>query len=319
MALGSVSHRTILALALFAAACGGGPADGLTPPTAPTPVVNDLALGSTWTVYLTLDSCVSNRNECPTYESASLFELTLRTATVGQAFTAVVRSRVTWITDLPVLLTGELQPDGSVRYRGRYQSDVVAGAFRDIDVQELTLSPDDRMGLKGSLVLVDAVQFSSGNFYTKTVRATVRSASRQPFAETSRVFQGVFDGFGTLRSCEGTCPNRAVGSRITVSLRLTQSGSVVTGELGTIPVTGTTNGTAVTLTGEWRGTLGQFDLGPTLSRLESFTGSIDALGRLTGTLRLYNEGVYDSRPGAITERSPFTERLSIDLTTVIRQ
>lgn len=290
----------------------------MTPPTAPPPV-NALSQGNTWTVYLSLDSCVSNRSECPTHGSASLMELTLRTATVSQELTAVVQSRVSWITDLPVLLTGQLQPDGAVRYRGRYQSDVIAGAFRDLDVQELSLSPDDRVGLTGSLLLVDSVQFSSSSFFTKTVRATVRSASRQPFAETSRVFQGAFDGFGTLRSCDGTCPNRSVGGRVTVSLRLTQSGTLVTGEFDNIPVTGTVNGTSVVLTGELSGTLNQYGMGTTVSRLESFTGSIDALGRLTGTARFYNEGVYDSRLGAITELAPFTERLTIDLTTVIRQ
>lgn len=318
MPSGFSARLSFIGCAIGVVAWGCGSGDAITPPTAPPPV-NTLSLGNTWTVYLSLDSCASNRSECPTYETASFFEVTLRTATVGQQLTAVMQSRATWITNLPVVLTGQLQPDRTVRYRGRYQSDVIAGAFRDLDVQELSLSPDDHTGLKGSLLLVDSVQFSSGSFYTKTVRATVRSASRQPFADTSRVFQGVFDGFGTLRSCEGTCPNRSVGSRMTVSLRLTQSGTVITGEFGTMPVTGTDNGTSVLLTGEWQGTLDQSGIGTTISRLESLTAFVDALGRLTGTMRLYNEGVYDSRPGAGTERAPFTERLTIDMTTVIRQ
>lgn len=246
-------------------------------------------------------------------------ELTLRTATVGQELTAVVQSRVSWITNLPVLLTGQVQPDGEVRYRGRYQSDVIASEFRDLDVQELSLRPDDRVGLTGSLLLIDSVQYSFSSLFTKTVRATVRSASRQPFADTSRVFQGAFDGFGTVRACEGTCPNRSSGDRVTVSLRLTQSGSGVTGEFGNIPVTGTVNGTSVALSGEVTGTLDRFGVGTTLSRLESFVGAIDELGRLTGTVRLYNEGVHDSLPGAGTQHGPFTERVTIDLTTVIRQ
>jgi hypothetical protein len=270
-------------------------------------------------MYLTLDSCVSNRSECPTYEAASLIELRLQTATVGQELTAVVQSRVSWISNLPVVLTGQLQSDGSIRYRGRYQSDIVSGEFRDLDFQELTLRPDDNAGLSGTLQVVDTVQYSFGSFFTKTVRATVRSASRQTFLDGNRTTNGTFDGFGTLQACQGICPGRLAGQRVTIALDVVQSGASLSGHFGTIPVTGTANGASMTLSGELRGGLESNGVGVTLSRLESLVGTVDALGRLTGTIQLYNEGMYDTQPGAATVAAPFTERLTIELTSVIRR
>lgn len=305
--------------ALAGAACADSSGDAVLPPTAPAPV-NPLTQGNAWTIYLQLDSCTSNRTECPTYEAASFIELSVRTATVGQQLTAVVQSRAQWLADdVPVVLSGQEQPDGAVRYRGRYQSAIVGSAFRDVDVQDLTLRADDRSGLTGTLLMVDSVQFSSGNFFTKTVRATVRSASRQALVDPPQSFQGTFDGFGTLSACDGVCPNRAVGSRTSVALRLTQSGTTVTGELGMMKVSGTAGASSLSLSGEWRGTLDVSGLGTTVSRLESFTATTDALGRLTGTMRIYNEGVYDRQPGAITIATPFTERLTWELTTVVRR
>lgn len=264
-------------------------------------------------MYLTIDSCVSSRSECPTSTTGALIEMTLWTATLGQSLAGVLQSQTVWITDLPVAVAGQSQPDGGVRYTGSYQSESPT-VFRSLDVQELLLRPDVNAGLSGSLLVVQTSQSE-----VRTVRATVRSASRQPFPDTSRVFQGAFDGFGTLRSCEGTCPNRTMGTRTTISLRLTQTGNVIEGAYGTMGVAGSVNGNVMSLTGELRGALEPNGVGTTLSRIESLTASVDAIGRLTGTVRLYNEGMYDTLPGAATIAAPFNERLTIELTMVIRQ
>jgi hypothetical protein len=86
-----------------------------------------------------------------------------------------------------------------------------------------------------------------------------------------------------------------------------------------MPVAGSTTGSTLTLSGEQRGSLDQSGIGTTLSRMESLSAEIDALGRLTGTLRMYNEGMYDSQPGAVTVATPFTELVTIELTAVVRQ
>jgi len=310
-------HRVALAILAVAASAACGSASSPTTPTTPVPVppaINPLTQSGTWTMYLTIDSCVSSRSECPSSATGALIEMTLRAGTVGQSLAGVLQSHTVWITDLPVAITGQLQPDGAVRYTGSYQSESPIFVFRALDVQELMVRPDTNAGLSGTLRVVVTTQSE-----VRTVKATVRSASRQPFADTPRIFQGAFEGFGTLRSCEGTCPNRSIGSRLTIALWLNQTGNVVDGVYGTINVSGPVNGSDVSLTGEWLGALDASGLGTTLSRLESFAGSLDALGRLTGTLRVYSEGIYNSGRGAITIRSPFTERLTIELTTVLRQ
>ncbi len=265
-------------------------------------------------MYLTIDSCVSSRSGCPTGVTGDLIEMTLRTGTLGQSLAGVLQSQTAWIPSFPVAVTGQLQPDGAVRYTGSYQSESPTFSFRALEVQELVVRPDTTAGLAGTLQIRETTQSE-----VNTVKATVRSASRQPFADTTRIFQGAFEGFGTLRACEGTCPNRALGSRVTLVLNLNQTGNAVDGVYGTMNVSGPVNGSAISLTGEWLGALDEIGLGTTLSRLESFTGSLDALGRLTGTMRVYSEGVYNSGRGAVTVKSPFTERLTIELTMVIRQ
>lgn len=283
-------------------------------PTAPA-IVNPLTQSNAWTIYLTVDSCVSSRPPCP-YPGETpgvLLEMSLRTATVGQGVAGVLTSRSPLIENLPVAMTGQTTADGRTTFRGTYQSES-SGTFGSLDVQELAVRADDVGGLTGTLVVVQQTTWD-----VRTVRATIRSATRQPFTETARVFQGSFQGFGTLRACEGTCPDRVIGSRITVSMRLTQSGNDLDGEFGVIRVAGAATGTSMAVSGEWRGALEPNGVGTTLSRIESLVASVDALGRLTGTVRLYNEGQYDIRPGAVTEAVPFTERLTIELTTVVRQ
>lgn len=299
-----------LLLALVAVACNT-PSAPTTPAAAP---INPLSQGGTWTVFLTIDSCVSTRTECPTFATGEMIEVTIRSAPMGQTLAGVFTSRTVWISDIPVLLDGQLQPDGGARYGGSYQSESVSGSFRKLEVTELLVRPDDRSGLGGTLIVVQTTSSE-----VRTIRATVRSAARQPFAETSRTFQGVFEGFGTLRSCDGTCPSRTPGSRVAISLHLTQTGSAVSGTFGSMIVGGSTTGSTLTVTGERRASVDQSGLGTTLSRIESLSGAIDSLGRLTGTLRLYNEGMYDSQPGAVTVATPYTERLAIELSAVVRQ
>lgn len=287
-------------------------------PVSPGPVVrtSPLAEAATWSLFLVVESCASDNPDISACSQATgrLVEMSLKSAPVAGALSAVLTSRTTLISDVPVLLAGQMQSDGSARYSGSYVSGLATGTLRAIEVQELVATPDERSGLSGTLTVTQRMSSE-----TRTVNARVSSASRQPFPDSPRVFQGTFEGFGTLQSCAGECPNRQSGQRITISLRLTHSGNAVSGDFWAMEVSGTANGNTLTLTGQRRSILDRYGLGTTLSRLESFVAVIDALGRLTGTLTLFNEGVYDSQPGAIVRHTPFTELLTVDLTTVTRQ
>ena len=218
-------------------------------------------------------------------------------------------------------LSGVTQADGFTLLSGSAPPTSDQPRLQGIDVSQLRVRPDAQLGLVGSLSYT--LRYRDG---PQSVTGTIVSASLQPISiATATPFQGTWEGDAIQLACTGDCPSYYyAGRRIGVTLRLTQIGTSVVGEMGglpkavsgTTPVSGTVSGSSLSLTGEGKYPPNQWDgTGTTLIRLVSFTARADSLGRLTGTFRYHAEGVRSVN----FKNVPFTETVDAELLTVVRR
>lgn len=179
-----------------------------------------------------------------------------------------------------------------------------------VTVSSLRVAPDDVAGLRGTLSMTRRT-----SYVRETIAATIMSASMQPFAfADGREFQGTWEGYGMVTGCDGDCWFLSAGSGVTVTLRLSQAGREVTGELLDIPVTGVASASALTLAGTLTRPEPE-DIGIYLRRLEAFDASTDGLGRLTGRFRFLQRAVKDER----FENVRIAGTVTIELLSVVRR
>jgi hypothetical protein len=295
----------LLAL-LIGCACGSPTQPS---PPAITPAV--LSLPGQWSGFLRIDSC-TDREGCPYSAVGRLFAFELRVAQSGSSFVATFDTDDYYFS--LVDLSGVTQGDGFTLLSGSAPPTSDQPILQGIDVSQLRVRPDAQSGLVGSLAYT--LRFRDD---PRTVTATILSASQRPIAIAAATpFQGTWEGEAIQVACTGDCPSYYAGRRTGFTLRLTQIGTSVAGEMSTTPwpVSGSVSGASVSLTGEATYPLNVFDgTGTTLLRLVSFTAHVDALGRLGGTYRYHREGIRSVN----FKNVPFTETVDAELVTVVRR
>ncbi len=253
-----------------------------------------------------VDSCTPG-NDC-LVNAGALLAFTLRTITSGQTIAGVLSiERVQG----PIPVSAALEQDGSARFSGALTNGPQGSGGPLVTVTSLHVRADAAAGLTGTLSMT---QPYGGRRIAIT--GTVLSASMRPFTfSEGREFQGTWAGYAFVSDCAGDCWFMSAGSGFDLTLRLTQIGSAVSGELLDIPVTGQVSAGTLTLDGEMHRGLDRFGTGITERRLESFTASVDGLGRMSGQFRFYQRGVREER----FEDVPFAGTVTVELISVIRR
>ena len=303
------------ALLVFVISCAcGSPTQPSTPVSAPAVS----SLPGRWSGFFRIDSC-ADRSGCTNSLGGRLFAFELRVVPDASSFVATFDSDV---VDFSLVdLSGVTQADGFTLLSGSAPPTSDQPRLQGIDVSQLRVRPDAQLGLVGSLSYTLRYRDDP-----QSVTATIVSASLQPISIAAATpFQGTWEGDAIQLACTGDCPSYYyAGRRIGVTLRLTQIGTSVVGEMGglpkavsgTTPVSGTASGSSLSLTGEGTHPPNQWDgTGTTLIRLMSFTAHADSLGRLTGTFRYHAEGIRSVN----FKNVPFTETVDADLLTVVRR
>ena len=248
----------------FAAACGATPLS----PTAPTSSSGQF--GGTWLPMVTIDSCTGTLT-CIGYTHDWF---ALRLVQHGSVVTgsAYVGGRV-------------FDVNAAVRANGELVIQTPPVATFSLD--ELSLHPADT-GLTGTLRYTEAPMI---------VRAHVTSAKRGPLESTQVDVHGTWVGNSIARVCTFTlspqCPLPARPFR----LSLTQSGSMVSGNLDPsfeerfrVPVAGRFAASTLTLDGSATLESGQLQL-----HLITWNSHADSLGRMMGSFVLDEETILPDR------------------------
>jgi len=302
------------ALLVFAISCACGS------PTEPSPPVSAPAVSSLpgrWSGFFRIESC-ADRSGCTNSAVGRLCAFELR---VVQDAPSYVATFDTDVVDFSLVdLSGVTQADGFTLLSGSAPPTSDQPRLQGIDVSQLRVRPDAQLGLVGSLSYTLRYRDDP-----QSVTGTIVSASLQPISiATATPFQGTWEGDAVQLACTGDCPSYYAGRRIGVTLRLTQIGTSVVGEMGglpkavsgTTPVSGTVSGSSLSLTGEGKYPPNQWDgTGTTLIRLVSFTARADSLGRLTGTFRYHAEGIRSTDYRNV----PFSETVDAEMLTVVRR
>ena len=269
-----------------------------------------LSLPGQWSGFLKIESC-ADRSGCPNSAVGRVFAFELRVAQSGSSFIATLD---TDDYDFSLVdLSGVTQSDGFTLMTGGAPPTSDRPRLQGIDVSQLRVRPDAQLGLVGSLSYT--LRFRDD---PRSVTASILSASLLPIAIAAATpFQGTWEGEAIQVACTGDCPLYYAGRKIGFTLRLTQIGTSVAGEMGTLPwpVSGTASGSSLSLTGEATYPLDRYGTGTTLLRLESFTARADALGRLVGTYRYHAEDIHNVN----FKNVPFAETVDVELLTVVRR
>lgn len=303
-----VKAGVVLLAALLSVSCGSSPTEPDTqPPPGSVPVSNPLAETGTWVGFYRVDACTAVPAPCYRTSADRPVAFMLRTSASGSSLEGVFDSE---LQDAPVALSGTLQADGSATLAGTLMTVPPGRVYPRVRVSNLTVRSDPTSGLSGTLTL------RMESSYVELVTATILSASMEPFAVIpQREFQGTWEGFGQVSSCSGDCWFYSPGQIVPLTIRFTQRGAEVSGELFEVPATGTVSNGELSLAGELRETLEEGDSGFTLRRFETFSATVDAVGRMRGRFSVAVRGM--KRVPRTVE--PFAGVTSIELISIARR
>jgi hypothetical protein len=208
----------------------------------------------------------------------------------------------------PVRLHGSAQQDGSVVFSGSVTGvPNTAGGMR-ADVAKLQLWLDPNAGLTGSFEGV-----LEGNLATFTQQVRVLNGRRALASHSPGPLQGDWSGQFVVRECMGpSCQRAAIGRINNFHLKLSQTGSTLTGIFQDMPISGTTSGVTATLTGESIAASCGFSPDWTVCsrRVRNLTATVDSLGQMQGSFEYFEAG---NHSGAYE----FTAR--VDMINVMRR
>ena len=286
-----VSLAAAIAL-VVSSACGSSPAPTApgpvpSPAPSPTPPVPSFPgnLSGVWHGYLSVTTCYVG---LPTSMcgSARTVQFVLRATPRGPAYVGVFElPDVSSLTNT-VDVTGVAQPDGAVIFTGTRPPLPIISTT--LEIRRLLVRLDAAAGLTGD---IDLWSTGAGPYNDYRMSGTVLSASYQPFASLpGQSASGTWSGLAVIRECSGYCPSyQKVGTGVSIySMALGQSGSTVSGTLGlsvfscggcSLPISGSVSGAQVSLSSALIRSSTSNDR--TL-HLESFDGTIDDLGRISG-------------------------------------
>ena len=265
---------------LAGAACGGG-ASGPTSPDVP-----QAQFGGAWQGEYRVTTCTGGRHCVLTIGSDRPYVLSLSQS--GADVVGVFTS-----DGAVVDVLGRVAADGQLALTAAppavptdLSSFTRFAARLTVDGEELHGTIEFTIGAPffGSL---PATAYTRGGDLRTSVRGALTPVSS---------YAGLWQGEYIVRACTPSgwpeCHWAQPGARYWLELRLSQSADAVTGSLilssssTTVPVQGTISGDALTLTGEL---VAEISGGSQSTRLVSWTGRRDAVGRLAGTFHVVDE------------------------------
>ncbi|HEX6976454.1 MAG TPA: hypothetical protein VF147_18735 [Vicinamibacterales bacterium] len=280
-----IAIATCLACMLVSA-CGSPSPAAPTAPAASVAAVpaSSVSLSGVWRGYMSVVECASG--VCGTEQRIGFV---LRAAAGGPGFIGSFESPLGGWTGFVVDVSGVPQADGAVLFTGTRGP--VPGDSATYDVTRLSVRIDQSAGLTGEVEL----HYSHPAVATRSFTGRIVSASYlSDVAMPGASFSGTWSGLFVIRACAGYCPAyMTTGSTERFELSLGHSGTAVTGQIQManfycsscwLPVSGTATGPELALRSDviTRDPVG--GIGDKTMFLESFTGGMDALGRLSGRL-----------------------------------
>lgn len=269
---GAIRLAIIVVSAAAAVSCGSA---SPTQPSTGTPLPVESAPGALpglWNGFLMASRCPNG-----ICAPAELIPFVLRVAAQGAGFTGsleIAEGSQRWLV---VDVSGAAQPDGSVSFTGT-RGPVVSDQSH-VEVRQFVVSVSRESGLTGT---VDVRKFFAS--FTTSIEGRVASAAYRPLVPT---FEGRWLGRAVIRRCTGYCPiYQDAGDDDEIRLVIGQSGQALAGQIavGTsgcvqcwLPVTGRIELGGLTLTSD-RIVVSSTDA----YQLQSFSGSLDPVGRITG-------------------------------------
>lgn len=266
-----------LSLLLCSAACGASS------PTAPEPLVPVVpaprslpgSLPGVWTGFLTASDCDFTGCRAPQTKG-----FVLRIAANGAGFIGsfeLPTSDDRW--EFVIDLTGAAEGDGSVAFTG-----ALGLRTRTIEMRRLVVRYDGVNGLSGT---IDVRRFFPPGATNNSIEGTIASAWHQPLSTS---VSGDWSGLGVVRTCSGPCRGSIdVNQDVRLTLSLSAAGGAISGEAALTTLTGCGGSCGVPVTGtagadvSFSSQLFAPPSSPDEARqIESFTASMDALGRLHG-------------------------------------
>lgn len=181
-------------------------------------------------------------------------------------------------------VTGAPQPDGSVIFSGTRGG--IPGNSTTLELRRLLVRPDGAAGLTGDVDL----WILSGS-YKQHLSGSVLSASYQPLVSLpGQSVSGTWTGLAVIRACSGYCPlYQDPGDGVRISMVLGQNGGSLSGNVQFtvfscggcwLPITGSASGAQVSLSSPLVTRTSAY--GDRTLHLESFDGTVDDLGRISG-------------------------------------
>ena len=272
-------------------ACGSSPSPTAPAPApsaapSPTPPIPSFPgnLSGVWHGYLSVTTCYVGLppSMCG---SARTVQFVLRATTGGPGYAGLFElsdgSSLTNIVDV----TGVGQPDGAVIFTGT-RAPLPLGSLT-LEIRRLLVRLDPAAGLTGD---IDLWATGAGAYTDYRMSGQVLSASYQPFVSLpGQSVSGTWSGYAVIRECSGDCPSyRKVGSGVAIyPMVLGQSGTSLSGNLAlsvfscggcSLPISGSASGGQVSLSSQIvNGSFNDRTL-----HLESFDGTLDDLGRISG-------------------------------------
>lgn len=301
-------RRSVVAIGLVLAACGGSPTTPSSVPASPAaPAVAQFA--GLWSGSYKLTSCSGERH-CVLYVGTTR-AFGLRLQQNGGHVDGL------FITDASVAdVSGDVQKDGQLTLKGTDPAMTIQDLSMTVQL-ELQLTADGV--LRGSLVHETTVppQYDINVFGPLRIGGDLVSSVRTDLMSFALGIDGTWSGRFAVRSCTPVAPDPYCypfrDQEVSVArLTLQRAGTTITGTLtvgaDTIPVSGIVSGSAFTMSGE---TVSLVSGGNSLLRVSGFKGSIDGFGRMTGTL------LYESAYPVAAPR--IGESAQLELRNVLKQ
>ena len=275
-------RRSVVAIGLVLAACGGG--SPTTPSPAPAPPAEPAIaqFAGLWSGSYKLTFCSGERHCVLSIGTTRTFGLRLQQSGSRVEGLFVVGGSVADVS-------GDVQKDGHLTLKGIDQA-------MTIQDTSTTAQLELQLGLAGVLSGTVLHETTVPPNYDVNVFGPVRiagdlvSSVRSDLPSFALDIDGVWSGYFAVRSCTPVLPDPycdpfQAEEISSFKLTLERAGSGLSGTIaigsGRIPVSGTMAGASFTLNGE---TVYPASGGNSLLRVSGFKGSIDGFGRMTGTL-----------------------------------
>jgi hypothetical protein len=241
------------------------------------------ALAGSWAGLLRITDCVHVGGCSP----GATYGFVLRVASAGAGYVGAIEIADVSYAGINVDLMGIPQADGSIAFTGsRAPSE---HPFDDgrvaVDVTRFVVKANSLTGLVGS------IEYTKRYFEPYSYAATILSAGVQPLTTIgSGPFGGKWSGMAIIRSCSGYCPlYQDPGDVFALQLVLGQAGDAIDGRFQFsvarcggcwLNVSGTVTSPVLSLSSAR--IIAPAGVNDRTMQLESFSGSLDDLGRIHG-------------------------------------